>query len=400
MSDTVVLAYSGGLDTSFCIPYLKEQYGFEVVAVTCDIGQEDDFDLARERALALGAKEHVLLDLKQEFFERFLAYAIKANALYEKAYPLHSSMQGYLILEKIVGIARERGAKTLAHGNSGLGNDQLRYDIPSRILAPDMKIVAPVRDSSMNRQQEWDYLAERNLPLPNRPSDNLYSVADNLWGTFRGHVGAANEPDIVTPKDVLQLVEHDPKGDENYSCTIGFECGVPVSLDGKKMPGHAVVSSLNSALGDRGYGAIDYVESSVFGTKIRQTVEGPAALALIHAHEDLERLCLSRRQLSTKSAIETRWAEYVFDGMWGDPACRDIEVFVDSTQSTVTGEVTMARRGMSFMPVARSSPHSLYNPELYSYDESMLDHRSGAAFAEMWGRGTVMAARVRQDLAK
>ncbi|MEW6679537.1 MAG: argininosuccinate synthase domain-containing protein [bacterium] len=226
----IVLAYSGGLDTSFCIAYLCEKYQSEVIAVTCDLGQKEDFDKVRNRAYQLGAVEHILLDLKDEFFERFLSMAIKANAKYEKAYPLHSSLQGYLIVEKLVKIARKKEAQAIAHGNTGLGNDQFRYDIPGRIYASDLKVIAPVREGSFTRQAEWDYLAERGLPLPDRLPDKLYSVADNLWGCFRGHIGDANTPDSEPPNDVFFIVNRKVKEcqkKEKEYITIQFTEGIP-----------------------------------------------------------------------------------------------------------------------------------------------------------------------------
>jgi argininosuccinate synthase len=395
----VALAYSGGLDTSFCIAYLCEHYQAEVIAVTCDLGQKEDFGKLRQRALRLGAKEHILLDLKDAFFDRLLSKAIKANARYEKAYPLHSSLQGYLIVEKLVNIAKDMGASAIAHGNSGLGNDQFRYDIPARVFASDLEVIAPVREGSFTRQAEWDYLAERNLPLPDRPSDRLYSVADNVWGCFRGHTDDANNPAQAPPSDSFFMVERNESTvTEKETITIGFSEGIPCSIDQKVMSGIEVLNHLNEFLGRKGFGIIDYVESSVFGSKVRQTMEGPGALSIIIAHEDLERLTLTKRQLSTKHMIEQRWAEYVFEGLWVDPVCRDIEAYLDQSQKTVTGEVTLEVRYNSVMPIRRSSPYSLYREDLYDYEDSKLDHASGAAFAELWGRGTVVAATIHRNI--
>ena len=394
----VVLAYSGGLDTSFCIAYLRERYGADVTAVTCNLGQRDDFASVHDRALAYGASSQVLLDLREEFFERFLSMAIRANARYEKAYPL--PLFPSRIPDRREG--RRRGtsdrAEAIAHGNTGLGNDQFRYDIPARVLSPDLKVIAPVREGSFTRQQEWDFIAERGLPLPPRPADKLYSIADNIWGCFRGHIGDANDPAVSPPDDVFLLVARgDQRRTGNCEVEIEFDRGVPVGFQGERMHGVAVIEQMNALLGSYGCGFVDYVESSVFGTKIRQTVEGPAALALITAHEDLERLTLSRRQLSTKLLIEQRWAEYAFDGLWVDPACRDLEAFIVSSQETVSGKVSLEVAAGGVVPIKRSSSFSLYRPELYTYLDASLDHKSGESFGELWGRGTVVAARVKSD---
>lgn len=248
--------------------------------------------------------------------------------------------------------------------------------------ADDLQVVAPVREGSFTRQDEWNFLAERGLPLPDRPADRLYSVADNMWGCFRGHLADASDPGVRAPDDVYNLVQRNDDGSLPWlRVCIGFEEGVPVSLDGVAYSGPDLLAALNQTLGSAGYGAIDYVESSIYGTKIRQTVEGPAALAVITAHEDLERLTLSRRQLSTKPLLEQRWTEYVFDGLWIDPVCRDIEAFINSTQGTVNGEVTLEVQGAGLNVVSRNSPCSLYREDLYRYDDSALDSTNATVSA-------------------
>lgn len=389
----IVLAYSGGLDTTFCLRYLQEKYDAEVITVVCDVGQEEDLELVAERAAEQGSTEHNEVDCREELARDYLFPAVKANASYDGTYYLHSALHRPLIAKKVVEVAARTGATAVAHGNTGMGNDQFRYDISFRAYGPELEIIAPVRDDRFTREAEVAYLEERGIPLP-RPKDRPYSIDANLWGYFCGEFPGAEDPGLPTPEEVFERVRRRGESPEPKRVTIGFEEGVPVSLDGEEMDPVALIRTVDALAGDYGYGWIDYVESSVFGTKIRQVVESPAAMTLIAAHQDLERLVLTRRQLAFKRMAEQRWSELVFEGLWIDPLREDLDALIDRSQQIVTGEVTLELRPGHVAPVARTSPFSLYDPELYSYDtESNWEQDKGAVFSELWGMASVVAYR-------
>jgi argininosuccinate synthase len=389
----IVLAYSGGLDTTFCLRYLQEKYDAEVITVVCDVGQEEDLALVAERAAEQGSTEHNEVDCREELARDYLFPAVKANASYDGTYYLHSALHRPLIAKKVVEVAARTGATAVAHGNTGMGNDQFRYDISFRAYGPDLEIIAPVRDDRFTREAEVAYLEERGIPLP-RPKDRPYSIDANLWGYFCGEFPGAEDPGLPTPEEVFERVRRRGESPEPKRIAIGFEEGVPVSLDGEEMDPVTLIRTVDALAGDYGYGWIDYVESSVFGTKIRQVVESPAAMTLIAAHQDLERLVLTRRQLAFKRLAEQRWSELVFEGLWIDPLREDLDALIDRSQQIVTGEVTLELRPGHVAPVARTSPFSLYDPELYSYDtESNWEQDKGAVFSELWGMASVVAYR-------
>ena len=389
----VVLAYSGGLDTTFCLRYLQDAYDADVVTVTCNVGQEEDLDDARKRALSLGAIAHEEIDCRAELAEEFLLAAIKANASYDGGYFLHSALHRPLIVRKVAAVAEKFGATAVAHGNTGMGNDQFRYDISFRAYAPHLEIIAPVRDHRFTRAQEIQYLEDRGVPSP-RPKDSPYSIDANLWGYFCGQFPGADEPDIPTPAGVFSRVRREGPYPAPATISISFEQGRPVALDGVPFDLVSIIQQLNTLVGDHGFGWVDYVESAVIGTKIRQVVESPAAMALIMAHADLERLVLTRRELSFKKLVEQRWAELVFEGLWIDPLREDLDTFIASSQRHVTGTVILELRQNSVAPIARTSPFSLYDPALYSYSsESEWEQDKGAHFSELWGMASVAAYR-------
>jgi argininosuccinate synthase len=389
----VVLAYSGGLDTTFCLRYLQENYEAEVVTVVCDVGQDEDLSVVAERAAEQGSAEHNEIDCREELARDYLFPAVKTNACYEGTYFLHSALHRPLIAKKVVEVAERTGATAVAHGNTGMGNDQFRYDISFRAYGPELKIMAPVRDGRFTREAEVEYLEERGIPLP-RPKDRPYSIDANLWGYFCGEFPGAEDPGLPTPEEVFERVRRRGDAPEPRRLTIGFEEGVPVSLDGEELDPVALIRAVDELAGDYGYGWTDYVESSVLGAKIRQVVESPAAMTLIAAHQDLERLVLTRRQLAFKRLVEQRWSELVFEGLWIDPLREDLDALIGTSQRVVTGEVTLELRSGHVAPVARTSPFSLYDPELYSYDtESSWEQDKGAVFSELWGMASVVAHR-------
>jgi argininosuccinate synthase len=389
----VVLAYSGGLDTTFALRFLQDHYNAEVVTVLCNVGQEEDLSIARTRSEELGGTEHHEIDCRDELARDYLWRAVKANAAYEGTYYLHSALHRPLIVEKVVEIAKRVGADAVAHGNTGMGNDQFRYDICFRAFGPEFDVLAPVRDHRFTRAAEMEYLEERGIPLP-RPKDRPYSVDANLWGYFCGEFPGADEPDVPTPREVFSRVRRDNITTEPRTLRIGFENGEPVALDGEQLDPVELITRVDQIAGAYGYGWIDYVESSVYGTKLRQIVESPAAMTLIAAHQDLERLVLTRRELSFKRIAEQRWAEVVFEGLWIDPLRETLDALFEASQQRVTGEVTLELSPGAVHPIARQSPHSLYDPSLYSYGTaSQWDQDKGAAFSELWGMASVAAYR-------
>jgi len=389
----VVLAYSGGLDTTFCLRYLQEKHKAEVITVVCDVGQDEDLETVAKRAAEQGATEHRQVDCREELARDYLYPAVKANASYEGTYFLHSALHRPLIARKVVEVAASVGATAVAHGNTGMGNDQFRYDISFRAYGPELEIVAPVRDGRFTREAEVRYLEERGIPLP-RPKDRPYSIDANLWGYFCGEFPGAEDPSLPTPEEAFERVRRHGDAPAPRQATLGFEEGVPVSLDGEELDPVALIRAVDHLAGDFGYGWTDYVESSVLGTKIRQVVESPAAMTLIAAHQDLERLVLTRRQLAFKRLAEQRWSELVFEGLWIDPLREDLDSLIDTSQRVVTGEVMLELRPGHVAPIARTSPFSLYDPTLYSYDtESSWEQDKGAVFSELWGMASVVAHR-------
>ncbi|MBI4655046.1 MAG: argininosuccinate synthase [Nitrospirae bacterium] len=393
----VVLAYSGGLDTSVCIKLLQEKYKAEVITVTCDVGQHEDLDEAGEKAKKLGVKKHLLLDVKEELAQEYLFKAVKANALYEDYYPLHSALHRYLIVKKVVEIAKQEKAEAVAHGNTGLGNDQMRYDITFKAFAPELKVLAPIREMNLTREQEIDYCIKKGIPV-NRPKDKPYSIDENLWGCFVGDYGDAEDPTKDTPEDIFRTVVRNPKGKESLFITIDFESGVPIGINGQRMTGVELIQKIRDLVGGYGYGWVDFTEDTVVGTKIRQTYESPAAFTLIKAHLDLEKLVLTKRELTFKHFIDKRWAELIFDGLWVEPLRSDLESFIEETQKVVTGSVKIMLLPNMIMPVSRTSPNSLYIKKLTSYGpESGVRQIMGQHFTELWGAGSIVAYQIRKE---
>lgn len=394
----VVLAYSGGLDTSVCIKLLQEEYKAEVISVTCDVGQNEDLDEAAKKAQKLGVKKHYTLDVKEELAQEYLFKAVKANAFYQDYYPLHSALHRYLIVKKVVEIARQEKAEAVAHGNTGLGNDQMRYDITFKAFAPELEVIAPIRKANLTRAEEVSYCLKNDIPL-NRPKDKPYSVDENLWGCFVGDYGEAEDPSRDTPEDIFRTVNRNPKGKETSFITVDFEKGVPIGIDGRKMSGAKLIQKIRDIAGGYGYGWVDFTEDTTIGTKIRQTYESPAAFTLIRSHLDLEKLVLTKRELAFKHFVDRRWAELVFEGLWVDPLRKDLEGFIDETQKVVTGSVKMMVLPNMIMPISRVSPHSLYVKNLTSYGpESNVRQIMGQHFTELWGAGSVVAYQKREKI--
>jgi argininosuccinate synthase len=384
MSKRVVLAYSGGLDTSVAVRWMIEEYGVEVIAVACDVGQEGTFDGLRERALAAGAVEALVVDCVEEYARDFVGPALRANALYEGRYPLVSALSRPVIVKHLVAVAREHGASAVAHGCTGKGNDQVRFEVSTRALAPDLEILAPVRSWGMTREQSIEYAAKYDIPLT-ATKQKLYSIDDNLWGRAI-ECGEMEDPWARPPEDVWSLTK--PTATEPRELVVRFEQGVPVAIDDQRMPVHTLVRSMNQVVGSYGWGRLDMVENRRVGIKSRETYEAPGALALIQAHVDLESLTLERDLMHEKQRLEGRYADLVYDGMWYSPLKDALDAFVTSSQAHVTGEVRLRLEPGRCFVVGRRSDYSLYDYGLATYDAAdSFNHADSDGFVKLWGLG-------------
>ncbi|MCU1452152.1 MAG: argininosuccinate synthase [Acidimicrobiales bacterium] len=385
MTKRVVLAYSGGLDTSVAVRWMIEELGVEVIALAVDVGQaSDDWDVVRERARAAGAIDAIVVDARQEFAEQFVAPALKANAMYEGRYPLVSALSRPVIVKHLVEAARAHGAHAVAHGCTGKGNDQVRFEVSTRALAPDLEVIAPVRGWGMTREESILYAYRHDIPIQ-ATKEKVYSIDDNLWGRAI-ECGEMEDPWAVPPPGVWLLTQQ--TATEPRDLVIGFEQGTPVSVDGERLGMLDVIARLNDVVGSYGWGRIDMVENRRVGIKSRETYECPASLALILAHKDLESICLERDLDREKARIEPRYAELIYDGLWFSPLKQAFDSFVDSSQEFVTGEVRLHLEPNSCAITGRRSEHSLYDYELATYDAAdRFRHEDSAGFVRLWGLG-------------
>ena len=385
MADRVVLAYSGGLDTSVAISWIGKETGKEVVAVAIDLGQGgEDMEVVRQRALDCGAVESIVVDAKDEFANEYCLPTIQANALYMDRYPLVSAISRPLIVKHIVQAAREHGGTVVSHGCTGKGNDQVRFEVGVRSLAPDLEVIAPVRGWGMTREDSIHYAYDHDIPIV-ATKEKVYSIDDNLWGRAI-ECGEMEDPWAVPPQGVWLLTK--PTETEPRDVVIGFEEGMPVSVDGEQLGMLEVIEKLNAVVGSYGWGRIDMVENRRVGIKSRETYECPAALALILAHKDLESICLERDLEREKSRFEPRYAELIYDGLWFSPLKESFDAFVDKSQEFVTGEVRLRLSPDSCVVTGRRSEHSLYDYELATYDaEDSFRHEDSAGFVRLWGLG-------------
>ena len=385
MAKRVVLAYSGGLDTSVAVRWMIEELGVEVVALAVDVGQaSDDWDVVRERARAAGAVDAIVVDARKEFAEDFVLPALKANAMYEGRYPLVSALSRPVIVKHLVEAARKTGASAVAHGCTGKGNDQVRFEVSTRALAPDLEVIAPVRGWGMTREDSIHYAYDHAIPIQ-ATKEKVYSIDDNLWGRAI-ECGEMEDPWAVPPSGVWLLTK--PTETEPRDLEIGFEQGMPVSIDGERLGMLEVIEKLNAIVGAYGWGRIDMVENRRVGIKSRETYECPAALALIMAHKDLESICLERDLDREKACIEPRYAELIYDGLWFSPLKEAFDAFVDKSQEFVTGEVRLRLAPGSCIVTGRRSETSLYDYELATYDAAdTFRHEDSAGFVRLWGLG-------------
>ena len=395
MAKRVVLAYSGGLDTSVAIPYLAEQ-GYEVIAVAVDVGQPGDLAEAIERAATLGAEDAFLVDARVRFVEEFVLPSLAMNALYQGRYPLSSALSRPLISQVLIEIAHEVDATAVAHGCTGKGNDQVRFDVSLSTLAPEIEVLAPVRDWDMNREQTIAYAKERSLPITTTKS-SPYSIDENLWGRSI-ECGVLEDPWAPPPEDIYRLTADpatSPGGPRDVE--ISFDAGRPVAIDGEVLEPQHVIESLGKLAGSFGVGRIDMIEDRLVGIKSREIYEVPAAMALIAAHADLESLTLERRVAREKKKLEATWADLVYEGLWFSPLREALDAFAATTQPSVTGDVRLRFSPGSCVAVGRRAPASLYDLSLATYDEGdSFDQTHAAGFIRLWGLPTKRWSQVRR----
>ena len=380
----VVLAYSGGLDTSVCVKWLEEQ-GAVPYALYVDLGQGEPAADVRTKALRIGAADAFVRDAKAEFADEYVAPAIKANALYGGKYPLFTALARPLIAKKLVEAAREVGATYIAHGSTGKGNDQVRFDVTTASIAPDLTVVAPVRDWNMNRPEEMAYAEEHGIPVPTT-KESPYSVDENLWGRSI-EAGPLEDPDHEPTEDVFELTTSPENAPEDPQYVeVGFEEGLPTSLDGEYLTLVDLIAELNAVAGANGVGRIDMIEDRLVGIKSREIYETPAALAIVAAHRELEALTLTRDVLRFKTTVEQRYAELAYEGLWFTPLKSALDAFITETQKTVTGSVRLKLYKGNATVVGRTAPNALYSKDLATYDPgSTFDEAAAAGFIALWG---------------
>lgn len=367
-----VLAYSGGLDTSVCLKLLQEKYGCDVVTVTVDVGiPREELAEAARKARALGALKHVTLDAREEFAREYVFRALKANACYE-GYPLSTALARPLIAVKVVEVAKREGADALAHGATGKGNDQFRFEAVFRSLAPEMRIIAPIRELNLTRKESMAYAKEKGIPVA-VDAEKPFSVDENLWGrSIEG--GRLEDPSAAPPEEIYEWTRLTVENPEVLE--IQFKDGVPVALNGEKTPPAELIARMNTLAGSHGVGRIDIMEDRILGIKARENYECPAAVTLLKAHKELEQLVLTRRELKFKEAVDREWSELVYHGLWTEPLRHALEAFIEETQKRVTGKVKLRLHNGSCRVIARSSPFALYSERLASFDDTTLDQRS------------------------
>ncbi len=393
----VVLAYSGGLDTSIIIPWLKENYGYEVIAMVADLGQGDDYDAVREKALKSGAAGVYVRDVKREFVEDYLFPLVRSGAVYEGKYLLGTSVARPLIAKCLVETAEAEGAEAVAHGATGKGNDQVRFEVSVMALNPDLKVVAPWREWDIrSRQEAMAYAAARGIPVP-VTKERPFSMDQNLW--HLSHEGGVLEDPGNAPPDDLYLLTVPPERapDRPTYVELEFERGVPKRLDGAAVDPVTLVERLNALGGANGVGIVDMVENRLVGMKSRGVYETPGGTILVAAHRELELLTLDRNTLHFKDTIAVRYAELVYDGLWFTPLREALDAFVTETQKPVTGRVRLKLYKGNCVPAGAWSPYSLYDQELSTFeDDEVYDQKDAAGFINLFGLPVRMQARVRR----
>jgi argininosuccinate synthase len=399
MKDTIILAYSGGLDTSVLIKWLQEKYKADIITVTMELGQQIELKKVEEKAHNLGVKKHYSIDAEQEFVLKHVFPAIKANALYEEKYPISTALGRPLIAKKMVEIAEKEGATSVAHGCTGKGNDQVRFDVTIKSLAPKLKVMAPVREWELSREEEIKYAKEKGIPIPHL--SDPYSIDQNIWGRSI-ECGCLEIPEQEPPEEIYEwTVSPEKAPDKPDYITIEFKDGVPYALNGKNLDPVTLIEELNLIAGKHGVGRIDHIEDRLVGIKSREIYECPAALVILEAHKDLEKLVLTRHEVMFKKQVDDKWTFLVYTGLWIDPLREALEAFIDITQERICGEVKVKLYKGGFSVMGRSSPLSLYDRNLATYDvKTSFDQSHAEGFIELWGLPTKVANILKEKVKK
>jgi argininosuccinate synthase len=385
--DKVILAYSGGLDTSVMVPWIGEKYNLDVVAFTVDLGQNEDLERIRQKALRTGAVDAIALDARNLFVDCFVFPALMAGAIYEAKYPLATALGRPLIAKLMVDAARQHNARAVAHGCTGKGNDQVRFDVTFQTLAPDLKIIAPVREWKMSRPEALEYAARHNIPVE-ATKESPYSIDLNLYGRSC-EAGVLEDPWDEPPADAFAWTVDPAKAPDTPAyVTIAFEQGRPIALDGQKLDGVTLIERLNQLGGAHGVGRIDHVENRLVGIKSRELYEAPAGVILHDAHRELETLCLSKQAARFKTLVAQEYADIIYNGLWFSAFHQDLFAFVASNQRFVTGDVRVKLFKGKATVVGRRSEHSLYSKKLATYESGdLFDHEAAKGFIRLWGLG-------------
>ncbi|MBC1416245.1 argininosuccinate synthase [Listeria innocua] len=391
--EKIVLAYSGGLDTSVAIQWLVES-GYEVIACCLDVGEGKNLDFIKEKAITVGASASYTIDAKEEFAENFALIALQAHAYYEGKYPLISALSRPLIAKKLVEVARQEGASAIAHGCTGKGNDQVRFEVAIHALAPDLKVVSPVRDWKWSREEEINYAKEHNIPVP-IDLDNPFSIDQNLWGRSN-ECGVLENPWTTPPEAAYDLtVSLEDAPDTPDIVEITFDAGIPISLNGENMSLANLILTLNEIAGKHGVGRIDHIENRLVGIKSREVYECPAAVTLITAHKELEDLTFVREVAHFKPIIEQKISETIYNGLWFSPLTEALVAFLKSTQKFVNGTIRVKLFKGHAIVEGRKSPNSLYDENLATYTSSdTFDQDAAVGFIKLFGLPTKVSAEV------
>ncbi|WP_423792758.1 argininosuccinate synthase [Methanocaldococcus indicus] len=386
-----VLAYSGGLDTSCCLKLLEDM-GYKVISVCVDVGlPEEELKEVEEKAKNLGVLKHYTIDAKEEFVKDYIFRAIKANALYE-GYPLSTALARPLIAKKVVEIAKKEGAEAIAHGCTGKGNDQFRFETTIRMLHPNVKIIAPIRELNLTRQEEIEYAKKKGIPIPTE--SKKYSIDENLWGrSIEG--GELENPNYIPPEEIYAWTKNPTEDKEEEIVEIEFKEGIPIKINGEELDYVELIKRANEIAGKHGIGRIDIIEDRIIGLKSRENYECPGAILLIEAHKALEQLVLTKDELMFKQIVEEVYADLIYKGLWFGALKEDLDAFIDKTQERVTGTVMLKLFGGSLRVIARDSPYSLYRQEMVSFDDKEINQQELAGIVKYFGLQDVLFRRVK-----
>lgn len=390
----VILAYSGGLDTSIAIKYLQEKYKLDVIALCVDVGENKNLEEIKEKALSVGALKCYAPDMKMAFAEDYLFPALKANAMYEEVYPLISALSRPLIAKTLVAIAKKENATYIAHGCTGKGNDQVRLDVSVNVIDPTLKIIAPVREHAMSREEAIEYAQKHQIPLSIK-QENPFSIDQNLWGRSC-ECGVLEDPWTTPPEEAYGLTQSPENApDKPAEVVISFDKGKPIALNGKVLNLLDLIETLNTMAGSHGVGRIDHIENRLVGIKSREVYEAPAATVLTTAHKALEAMTLPKEILHFKPMIEKKWSELVYSGLWFSPLMSALSAFIDNTQKTVSGDVKLKLYKGQAKVLARQSAHSLYQTQLATYTpQDEFNHQASIGFIELWGLSSKVFSKV------